>query len=243
VAGPENERDDAMRGKDYIHPALATRKRRFALPVATFTFVAGAIGLGWTTMSGLPRLSPVQFADAQVKEDSAPGDNRSGRLRASDPLASPVIDGVSLHNSVSRQAGEWGIRTCLDHVATLSDFLTVNRSYTALSQRGQSEPDGEAFSSTIAARDATGIDSLSTFISAPVGSGKCNSAYQTVAAFPGNCRAVREEHFPSFNEVIAFGDKVEAWKNQHDGYVFLLPVDGLACTAIKTQIVHQVPRS
>ena len=142
----------------------------------------------------------------------------------------------SIANSVVRQADAWNVRTCLPQVTRISDFLTSGHSYTALSQRILRDAGEGAFSATIAARDRSGLDSISTLVSVPVGGEDCHSAYQTVAAFPDQCDHVQSKYFSTFAERLAFGDRVQARHNGQGSYVYFLPLANAGCIIVKTQM-------
>ena len=142
----------------------------------------------------------------------------------------------SIANSVVRQADAWNVRTCLPQVTRISDFLTSGHSYTALSQRILRDAGEGAFSATIAARDRSGLDSISTLVSVPVGGEDCHSAYQTVAAFPDQCDRVQSKYFSTFAERLAFGDRVQARHNGQGSYVYFLPLANAGCIIVKTQM-------
>ena len=143
---------------------------------------------------------------------------------------------VPASNSVARQADAWDMRACMPQIARISDFLTQGQSYTALSQRVRPQAQEGSFSATIAARDRTGLDTISTLVSVPVGDRACRSAYQTVAAFGERCGAVQATYFATFAENVAFGDRVQAWHNGQGSYVYFLPFSGDGCVVVKTQM-------
>ncbi|NGN41791.1 hypothetical protein G6N74_11990 [Mesorhizobium sp. CGMCC 1.15528] len=204
-----------------IHPLLVSRKPAYL--IASLVVIVGLVGLafGYSTLTGRPAPMPVAAAGAQPGDDSV----RSA-------------SSVDLRNTISRQASEWGVRTCLPQIALVSDFLTVNRSYAALSQRVDGAVDAEAFTSTIAARDPQGIETVSTFVSTPVGESGCNSSYQAVASFAVSCEVAHREYFPSFNEPLSFSDRVRAYTNGQESHLFLLPIGDIGCTAVKTQTLY-----
>ncbi len=210
-----------MMRSEPIHPLLVSRKRAYL--VASLVVIVGAAGLafGHAALTGQLALTPVAVADA-----------RQGDTARSAPSS------IELRNTVSRQASEWGVKTCLSQIALVSDFLTVNRSYAALSQRLEGAVDAEAFTSTIAARDPQGIETVSTFVSTPVGGSRCNSSYQAVASFAVSCEVAHREYFPSFDEPISFNDPISAYTNGQESHLFLLPIGDIGCTAVKTQTLY-----
>lgn len=222
---------------DPIDPVLASRPRRLWL--TGLMALAGVAGTGFILagLTGWPDLPGVTAADAQNGSNSeGKTSDRVAQAHASDDAGTE--EHPELRNNISRQAREWGVKTCLGQVSTLSDFLTANQTYSALSRRGGPEADASAFSATIAARDRSGLDSISTFVSAPVSPGECQSTYQTVAGFPASCDEVRRKQFQAFTEELEFGDRVEARHNGRGSYVYFLPVTEAACVIVKTQLVR-----
>jgi hypothetical protein len=206
-----------MRRGDPIHPALVSRKRTYFLAALVVIIGVAGIAFGFSILSGRLPLMPAAVAGSAGKERPS---------------------SVEIRNTVSQRASEWGVKTCLGQIALVSDFLTINRSYTALAQRVERSVDARAFTSTIAARDPEGMESVSTFVSTPVGEGECNSSYQTVASFASSCETVHHDHFPGFDKPISFNDSVRAYTNGQESHLFLLPIDDIGCTAIKTQTVY-----
>lgn len=202
------------------------RTRMFSVLVGTATAMV-CLGAGFAIFGlQLPNASTPQ-AQASPTASLAGGQTASGKQAA-----------PRLRNVVSKQANEWGVRTCLGQIVTVSDFLTANRAYTALSQKGPANPDAQAFTAAIAAQGPEGMDSVSTFVAAPT-EDHCTAAYQTMAAFATDCETARKEHFPSFGVRIDLGDRVGAYGNGKDSYVFLLPVADAGCAALKTQTLYR----
>lgn len=230
-----------MRRSDPVHPTLVRRRPRLLAWAAGLVLVLGMAVFGWTQLAGWPDLSPVKFADAQTSEETETQPETTvpdGRMPRLERLMVTEGEEATYNNSISRQAAEWGLETCMDQVALVSDFLTTNQNYTALSQRGTREPEREIFSATIAARDGAGLDSISSFIAAPLEGGRCQSSYQTVAAFPSPCGEVASTQFASFSEQLAFGDHVEARHNGRGSYVYFLPLGDTACVIVKSQTIR-----
>ena len=194
-----------------------------------------AAGLLFVAVRGWPDIPSLTAADAQSIRDDPTGTESGSAPEVGVDKAVPVPD---LINSVARQAAAWDIRTCLPQIARISDFLTTGQSYTALSQRGRRETDDASFSATIAARDQSGQDSISTFMSVPMAGRACQSAYQTVAAFDEPCEDVQSVRFSSFTEGIAFGDRVAARHNGQGSHVYFLPLGKAGCVIVKTQVLN-----
>lgn len=212
-----------MMRSEPIHPLLVSRKPAYL--IASLAVIVGAAGLafGYSALTGRLALAPVVAAEAQRDDDV-----RSMR----------AVSSIELRNTISRQASEWGVKTCLLQISLVSDFLTDNRSYTALSQRVDAAVNANAFTSTVAARDSEGIETISTFVSTPAGKHRCNSSYQSVASFAVSCEVAHQKYFPSFNKPVSFGDRIHAYANSQENHLFLLPIGDIGCTAVKTQTLY-----
>lgn len=144
---------------------------------------------------------------------------------------------VTPSNKVSRQAYDWGIRTCIDPISRVSDFLTKGRDYAALSLRGNHDSDKQMFSAVVAAKDgASKSESLSTMTVAPVSDSGCNSVYQTVTYFDADCQSVQAKFFVDFSKSIPFSQRVKAFSTTDGGSLaYFLPVSPGSCIAVKMQ--------
>ena len=207
------------------------RLRAVGLVAIVALTCAGAGGFLFVAISGWPDVPGLAAADAQPveRERTNASPVRTGSTDAAASTPNPV-------NSIARQADAWNVKTCLPQIKRISDFLTSGHSYTALSQRIQRSAGEGAFAATIAARDQSGLDSISTLVSVPVNGDACHSAYQTVAAFPEGCERVQSAHFSTFAERLAFGDHVQAWHNGQGSYVYFLPLADAGCIIVKTQM-------
>ena len=214
-------------------------KRRATIALAGLLGLAGAIASGAAYLALRGGGLPVSTADGETGVSAAGKADRSPhRESVGSATTSSVPTGVLLNNSISRQAHQWGIATCIDQLAKVSDFLTLDRpSYSAVSRRGVTEADRQIFTATIVSRDAAGLDSVSTFVTAPVATG-CNSAYQTVASFRAGCEEVRAAHFPTFNQKLNLAGSTLAYTNGRYGNVFLLPGADGSCTAVKNEVLY-----
>lgn len=146
---------------------------------------------------------------------------------------------VTPSNKVSRQAYDWGIRTCIDPISRVSDFLTKGRDYAALSLRGNQDSDKQMFSAVVAAKDgASKSESLSMMAVAPVSDSGCNSVYQTVTYFDADCQSVQSKFFVDFSKSIPFSQRVKAFSTKDGGSLaYFLPVSPGSCVAIKMQVL------
>ncbi len=194
-----------------------------ALAAVAFGYYALAVGEG------------VAGATQAIAQTPITG-TRGERLAANDRGKAPAGK-QELHNTVSSQAAEWGVGTCLGQIGQVSDFLTAGQSYSALSRKGPANADESMFSATIAAADKNGLASISGFVSAPVSGGKCNSAYQTVVAFPDSCADVRQARFRSFGSRIEMGKTADSWTDGKGAYLHMLPVGDRGCVVVKTEMV------
>lgn len=180
---------------------------------------AVTLGLGYHALTS-ERLPPVLAANAQTGDSGAAG-----------------ADGPELRNSVSRQAADWGVQSCLPQIARISDFLTTGVRYAALSLRGRNDADSQIFSAAIAAGGRTIPVSISTLSATPTADG-CNSSYQTVASFALSCQETHAGYFANFSERMEFGDEVAVYRSNTNSFVYLLPVADVGCTAVKTEVLY-----
>lgn len=220
----------------------ARRLRLIRLAAIVAVMSVGAGGLLFFAVSGWPDVPGQAIADAEsVKQERSTEQDRAREDQGSASSmpaagADTTEPALSFANSVVKQADAWNIRTCLSQVTRISDFLTSGHSYTALSQRILRDAGEGAFSATIVARDRSGLDSISTLVSVPVGGEDCHAAYQTVAAFPEQCEQVQSKYFSAFAERLAFGDRVQASHNGQGSYVYFLPFANTGCIIVKTQM-------
>lgn len=165
----------------------------------------------------------------------------SGPLHGGGAVAAPVrtADPALQTNSVARQAAEWGVAGCMAEIATVSDFLTANQTYTAVSSAPRDKVGESMFAATIAAKDKNGLTSLSTLTAASAGGG-CNTSYQTFASFRTDCEAAHRAYFPGFSRQIAAGEMATTYAGDNSSLLFLMPTPGGGCAAVKTQVIFQV---
>jgi hypothetical protein len=142
-------------------------------------------------------------------------------------------------NAVSKQAYDWGLRTCLEPIDQISGFLTKGKKFSSLSLRGNQSTDGQLFMSTIASGDsASGSDSLSWMQVAPVVGGGCNSSYQTVTFFENACEDVRKRHFDKFTNQISFDERISAYgAGSGNVFAYFIPIASDKCVAMKMQVI------
>jgi hypothetical protein len=144
---------------------------------------------------------------------------------------------VTPSNKVSRQAYDWGVRTCIDPISRVSDFLTNGRTYSAMSLRGNKSADAQLFSAVVAAPDqASKSESLSLLAVAPVSGGGCNSIYQTVTSFDVDCQTAHGSYFTGFSKAISFNGKIKAFSTDSgESFAYFLPISSKACVVMKMQ--------
>lgn len=225
-----------MMRREPLHPVLANRPRRFLVGSAMVAAAFAAAGSGYYALVVGDGVAGATQAIAQTAKTGTRGD----RLPAQDEVEASAWENAAqraTHNSVSKQAAEWGVRTCLGQIGQVSDFLTAGQSYSALSRKGPANAEESMFSATIAGSDKNGLASISSFVSGPVAGGKCNSAYQTVAAFPNSCEQVHKDRFESFGGKVEMGSTAESWTNGKGAYLHMLPLGDRGCVIVKTEMV------
>jgi len=221
-----------MTAREQIHPVLVSRPPRFLVGSAMAAVALAAVAFGYYVLAVGESVVGATEAVAQTPL----ADPRSERFAANDGAKAPAGK-QELHNTISRQAAEWGAGTCLAQIGQVSDFLTTGQSYAALSRKGPASADESMFSATIAGADKNGLASVSSFVSAPVAGGKCNSTYQTVVAFPDSCAEVREARFQSFASKVELGKAAESWTDGKGAYLHMLTVGDRGCVVVKTEMV------
>jgi hypothetical protein len=224
---------------------LASRRGPVVVGSATAAAALAAVAIGYYILFVNEGLAGAAPAIVQAVDGTSRPGARAARLAVNNEMTTEQAGAVNSQdiarqgprNSISKQADDWGVRTCLDQIGQVSDFLTTGQAYTALSRRGPTSSDGNAFSATIAGTDADGLASISSFVSAPVATEKCNSLYQTVAAFPGNCEQVRAARFQSFTNRVDMGAASQAWSNGNGAYLHMLSQGDRGCVIVKTEMI------
>lgn len=204
-----------------------------------------AVALGYRTLFVDQGIAGATPALAQTTDETSPSGPRADRLTAKEEREAPgtmvpgneEIEGPALRNTISKQAAEWGVKTCLGQIEQVSEFLTTGQAYFVLSRKGPASADASAFSAAIAGTDKNGLASISNFVSAPVEDGKCNSAYQTVVAFPDSCDQVHKSRFTSFSGAVEMGKAADSWTNGRGAYLHMLSLGERGCVVVKTEMV------
>ncbi|CAM5318353.1 hypothetical protein ATER59S_00979 [Aquamicrobium terrae] len=221
-----------MTSREQIHPVLVSRPRRFLVGSAMAAVALVTIAFGYYALAVGESVVGATEAVAQTPTTGARGKRLAANERAKATAGNP-----EQHNTISRQAAEWGAGTCLAQIGRVSDFLTTGQSYAALSRKGAASADESMFSATIAGADKNGLASISSFVSAPVAGDRCNSAYQTVVAFTNSCAEVREGRFHRFTTKVELGNAAESWTDGKGAYLHMLPVGDRGCVVVKTEMV------
>jgi hypothetical protein len=212
------------------------QSRRFLLGSALFVAAIGIMAVGYYDLAANQHVAGVSPAEAEASEPALRGD----RLAADQSVGGTGAQEAAaskLKNSVSKQAAAWGARTCLGQIGKVSEFLTAGQTYSALSRKEPSGAKDGTFSATIVGTDRTGLANISNFVSVPAADGKCNSAYETVAAFPDACEKVHQATFASFGTRLEMGKAASSWTNGKGAYLYLLPLGGQGCVIVKTEML------
>ena len=157
------------------------------------------------------------------------------------PETPPAPVDIPASSLIGKQAEAWGIRQCLAEIVAISDSLTRDAEYSYRLVRGETDPDQEMFSSTVAANVAAqGISGLAGFHVAPMANGRCNSAYQTVVYYAEPCDEAWTNRFQAFSQRLEFGGDVAAafTTTQGNAGLYLLPAGESGCVAVRTESLY-----
>ncbi|MHC5234381.1 hypothetical protein ACYSN1_21550 [Brucella sp. LJL56] len=201
------------------------------ITIMTCGFVAAAAFGSGVYVSRSIGTGGVAESNAQTETSASPSRN-SGNL-APDNATTAIT-------SVTKQAREWGIKSCEPQIRQVSQFLTANTIYSARSSKGNSAADQQMFSAAIVSKDRnTGLSSWSGISVAPVIAGGCNTSYRTVTFHIDDCEITRKKYYPSFTVKEDFGKLAELFTMENKNTsIYQIPTVGDACLTIKNQTFY-----
>lgn len=172
-----------------------------------------------------------------------PGNPLSPVIAANTALEPPP-EPVDVPDSslIGKQAEAWGIRQCLAEIVALSDALTRDADYSYRLVRGETEPDKEILTGTVAAGIAAeGTSGLARFHVAPIAAGGCNSAYQTVVYHAEPCSETWTDRYQAYSQRLDFGGTIAAAFATPEGNagLYLLPAGESGCVAVRTESLYR----
>ena len=151
-------------------------------------------------------------------------------------LSAGLWGGASAASLPVEQAQSGGVVTCKKAVDSLSTFLLNGNPHASKSTWHNKTPDAHIFNSQISIQHSDG-NSVAVLNVVPVGAGKCDASYTTVAANAQNCTVLRETLYREWIFAGQFGELMALTNKSGTVSKILIP-NGAGCVAVSTEVIY-----
>jgi len=149
------------------------------------------------------------------------------------PPASPPAGAM---NGITRAAAAAGVRTCLDRIEQVSNFITTNTQSKFVMFLPQADANNQFSSASIEAQIPNlGVAYASmTAVPSP---GSCDALYETIVYWEKSCTAVAQKEFAAAKPLGVVQQKISTLDGGPTVRIFLMPAGTQGCISIKKEVL------
>ena len=169
----------------------------------------------------------VVIAEGAEKKAPGPAKTKVQQQQHTNPSAQGIVDA----------AVTAGVKSCVDRIYQVSDFLTTGLKTGAIIFPPNSEPDKSLVSFSLALDMPNGKKAYVSESFAPNQASGCSSLYESVVYWEENCTDVAKRQFASLKNASIINNNLIMLDGGTNVRVFLMPA-GTGCVAIKKEVLH-----
>lgn len=186
----------------------------------------------------IPMLLLIPVVSASAKSAASPGKPPQIEQRSETEGIAPAsaLPAASM-NGITRAAAEAGVRTCLERIEQVSNFITNNtqskfvmflpaadvaQQFTSASIESQIPNLGVAYASMTAVPSA----------------GSCDALYETIVYWEKSCTAVAQKEFAAAKPLGVVQQKISVLDGGSTVRIFLMPAGSQGCVSIKKEVLY-----
>ena len=141
-------------------------------------------------------------------------------------------------NSITRAAANAGVRTCLERIEKVSNFIVNNTQSKFVMSIPPADADRQITSASFEVQLPSKAVAYATMTAAPTTDGSCDVIYEAVAYWDKSCTLVSQENYSKAKPLGVVQQKISVLSVGPTIRVFLMPAGQQGCVSIKKEVVY-----
>ena len=158
--------------------------------------------------------------------------NSPAKVSSSAPIPDTSMNGIT------RAAANAGVRTCLERIEKVSNFIVKNTQSKFVMSLPPADVDRQIASASFEAQLPNKAIAYATMTTAPTTDGGCDALYETVAYWDSSCADIAKKGFPGTKSLGVLQQHIIVLEGNNNLKIFLMPAGPQGCVAIKKEIVY-----
>lgn len=141
-------------------------------------------------------------------------------------------------NGITQTAAKAGVRTCLESVEKVSNFMIANSRSRWFVFLPPANADQQVTSASFELEMPDRSVAYASMSAAPTSDGSCDSLYEAVTYWAAPCADVAAKRFPQAKLVGALQQQILVLQGGPQLRIFLMPAGVQGCVAIKKEVIY-----